>query len=138
MAKTLDDKQSFIKLRAKGYSFDKISKEIGVSKPVLIEWLKDEETSIAIDNIRSMELHDLQEQYKMTKKHRIESMSLIYQKAKDELSKRDLTNLSTDKLITLSIKLADALKAEEQSYTYSYKQEGFAIKDSSELKTQTL
>ncbi|MGA3015003.1 MAG: hypothetical protein ABSD71_13325, partial [Bacteroidales bacterium] len=33
-----DKQEKFIELRAKGYSFDRIVKEIEVSKPTLIKW----------------------------------------------------------------------------------------------------
>ena len=36
--KNHDNKEKFIELRALGLSFDKISLEIGVSKPTLIKW----------------------------------------------------------------------------------------------------
>ena len=45
MSKTLDERQQFIELRAKGYSFQKISDELNISKPTLIEWSKDSNTN---------------------------------------------------------------------------------------------
>lgn len=56
MSKTLDEKQQFIELRAKGYSFQKISDELRISKPTLIEWAKDMATSRDIRNYRTMRL----------------------------------------------------------------------------------
>ncbi len=32
------EKEKFIQLRAKGLSFDKISKELNISKPPLLKW----------------------------------------------------------------------------------------------------
>ena len=40
-------KEKFIQLRAKGLSFDKISKEINTSKPTLLKWSEELEGEIA-------------------------------------------------------------------------------------------
>ena len=40
-------KEQFIDLRAKGYSFDKIAKELGKAKQTLIDWSKDLQEEIA-------------------------------------------------------------------------------------------
>ena len=47
MTKNLRDKQDFIHLRAQGLSFEKISVEIGVSKPTLIKWNQEFSEEIA-------------------------------------------------------------------------------------------
>jgi len=41
MAKDAATKQRFIELRAQGMSYDRIAKEINVSKPTLISWTKE-------------------------------------------------------------------------------------------------
>ena len=38
MAKTTEEIEKFIELRAQGFSFDKIAEEIGTSKPTLLKW----------------------------------------------------------------------------------------------------
>ena len=50
MAKTLEDKYAFIELRAKNFSFDKITEALDISKPTLIKWVKEEDTMLAIGN----------------------------------------------------------------------------------------
>ena len=40
MAKTNKDRTNFIELRAQGFSFEKISKELNISKPTLMKWEK--------------------------------------------------------------------------------------------------
>ena len=113
MSKTLDEKQQFIELRAKGYSYQKIADDIGVSKPTLIEWSKEEQTSKDIHNQRTLYLDELQEKYAMTKRHRIAVFGEVLSRAKAELDKRDLSEMSTDKLITMVIKLSDTLRQDE-------------------------
>jgi transposase-like protein len=38
---TIETKRRFIELRAKGYSFDKIAKELGKAKQTLLDWSRD-------------------------------------------------------------------------------------------------
>lgn len=113
MSKTLDDKQQFIELRAKGYSYQKIADELGVSKPTLMDWSKDDQTSKDIHNQRTLLIDELQEKYAMTKRHRIAVFGEVLNRAKEELDKRDLSEMSTDKLITMIIKLSDTLRQDE-------------------------
>jgi transcriptional regulator with XRE-family HTH domain len=113
MSKTLDDKQQFIELRAKGYSFSRISEELGISKPTLIDWSRDDDVSSSICNLRALLIDELQEKYTITKKHRIIAFGEFLNRAKSELEKRDLSEISTDKLIPLIIKLSETLKQDE-------------------------
>ena len=43
---TTDKKHTFIERRAQGYSFDKIAKELKISKVALLEWAKEFEDEI--------------------------------------------------------------------------------------------
>ncbi len=113
MSKTLDERQQFIELRAKGYSFQKISDELEISKPTLMEWSKDYNTNRDIQNQRTLVVDDLQERYAITRRHRIVVFGEFLQKAKDELNSRDMSDIPTDRLITMVIKLSDTLKADE-------------------------
>lgn len=113
MSKTLDERQQFIELRAKGYSFQRISDELDISKPTLIEWSKDDTTNRDIQNQRTLLVDDLQERYAITRRHRIELFGQCLQKAKDELSSRDMSDIPTERLVTMVIKLSDTLKADE-------------------------
>jgi transposase-like protein len=45
--KDINLKEKFIQLRAKGFSFDKIAKEISTSKPTLLKWSEEFEGEIA-------------------------------------------------------------------------------------------
>lgn len=113
MSKTLDERQQFIELRAKGYSFQKISDELEISKPTLMEWSKDTNINRDIQNQRTLVVDDLQERYAITRRHRITLFGEFLQKAKDELNNRDMSDVPTDRLITMVIKLSDTLKADE-------------------------
>ena len=113
MSKTLDERQQFIELRAKGYSFQKISDELDISKPTLIEWSKDSNTNRDIQNQRTLAVDVLQMRYAITRRHRIALFGEFLEKAKQELNQRDMTDIPTDRLITMVIELSDTLKADE-------------------------
>lgn len=113
MSKTLDERQQFIELRAKGYSFQRISDELDISKPTLVEQSKDIVTNRDIQNQRTLIVDELQERYAVTRRHRIKVFGQFLQKAKDELNGRDMSDISTDRLITMVIKFSDTLKADE-------------------------
>lgn len=95
----------FIELRAKGLSFSAIEKEIGVSKKTLIE--KSKELSIDILNLRKIELEAIQEQAFLLKKQRIENFGKMMNQLRNELEKRDISEIPTDKLIELYLKIYD-------------------------------
>ncbi len=113
MSKTLDERQRFIELRAKGYSFQKISDELDISKPTLMEWSKDTNINRDIQNQRTLVVDDLQERYAITRRHRITLFGEFLEKAKLELNNRDMSDIPTDRLITMVIKLSETLKADE-------------------------
>jgi len=99
-----------IELRAKGYSFSKIAETLNVSKPTLIEWskkLKDE-----IHNLKSIELDALYEKYMLQKSYQVERFAILIQKMFLEVEKRDLSTISTEKLIPMYISLMEKLNHE--------------------------
>lgn len=63
--KDLQNKESFIQLRAQGLSFDKISTQMGISKPTLIKW--SQEFSKEVANLVYFNSEKLIEQYKLLK-----------------------------------------------------------------------
>jgi transcriptional regulator with XRE-family HTH domain len=113
MSKTIEDKQKFIELRAKGYSYAKIAEQINVSKPTLIQWSQEDATFRNINNLRALHLDELQEKYAISKQHRIEVFSELLEKVKAELATRDLSELSTIRLVSLNIRLLDAVRRDD-------------------------
>jgi len=110
MAKTNKDKEKFIELRAQGLSFDKISKQINISKPSLMRWEKEYESQI--DELKFIELESLIEQYAMSKKQRIEKLGEYLKKIKDEIDKRNLDDIPTAKLFELHFSIFEKFKDE--------------------------
>lgn len=114
MTLNLDQKQTFIELRAKDYSFAKISEQIGVSKPTLIKWAQDDQTAREINNLNALFIDEIQEKQSISKQHRLTIFGQFLHRANEELATRDLSEVSTDKLVALIIKTTDAIKADEQ------------------------
>lgn len=108
--KDTETRGRFIELRAQGLSFDKISKELHVSKQSLIEWSKG--LGEEIRNLKAIELEALQEKYYLTKEKRIELFGEQLQAIKEELGRRNLSDVPTDKLIELFLKFHRTLKEE--------------------------
>lgn len=104
----LEIKQRFIELRAKGYSFDKIAKELGKAKQTLLDWSKDLELEIA--QAKALELETLYESYSLYKEARLKTLGEILLKLKSEIDQRNLTDLPTDKLLDLFLKYEGVVK----------------------------
>lgn len=105
---TLEVKQKFIELRAKGWSFDKIAKDLGKAKQTLLDWSKDLDLEIA--NCKALELDLLYESYYLYKEDRLKMFGELIVRIKKELSTRSLEDVPTDKLLDLLLKYESQIK----------------------------
>ena len=96
---SLDIKERFIELRAKGWSFDKIAKELGKAKQTLIDWSKELQDEIA--NVKALELEALYEKFYLLKESKITNYGTILQKITTELKQRDFSKVNTGQLLEL-------------------------------------
>lgn len=103
-------KEKFIDLRAQGYSYDKIAKELNKAKQTLIEWNKELQGVIA--ERRAYELENLYEAYKITKEGRLRSLGETINKLREEIARRDLSEVPTEKLLDLLLKYSSQIKDE--------------------------
>jgi len=117
----IDTKQRFIDLRARGWSFDKIAKELGKAKQTLIDWSKELQDEIA--NLKAMQLETLYESYYLLKENRLQTFGAMLIKIKEEALKRDLSDVPTDKLLDLLLKYENQVKDEVIEPTYKSSQE---------------
>ena len=99
---SLDVKERFIELRAKGYSFDKISKELGKAKQTLIDWSRELQEEIA--SRKALELESLYDQFSLLKEHRLRHLGQTLQRLQTEITSRDLSDVPTEKLLDLQLK----------------------------------
>lgn len=110
-------KEKFIELRAVGHSYVKISEMIGVSKQTLINWSREFQSEI--ENLRNIETEALQQQFYLAKQSRIELLGTVLEKVKGEIAKRDFRDVTSDRLIELSMKLCKCLDQEREDTTFS-------------------
>ena len=106
----LELKSQFVELRAKGWSYVKISGRLKVSKNTLTSWGAELEGEIA--SLKAMELEALYERSYMSKEARIRLLGSQLKEIQDELKKRGLEDVSTEKLLDMELKLYQALQAE--------------------------
>ncbi len=105
-----EQKSRFILLRAKGHSYTRIAKELGVSKGTLVNWNTELEEEIALG--RCVELEALQEEFFLLKEGRIRLLGEQVKAIHAEIGKRDLTKVKTDKLLELQLRYFGELKGE--------------------------
>jgi transcriptional regulator len=106
----LETKQQFIELRAKGYSFDKIARELGKAKQTLVDWSKELQEEIA--SRKAIELEALYESYHLLKENRLQTFGAMLTKIKEEVERRDLSDVPTDKLLDLMLKYNSQVRDE--------------------------
>jgi len=118
---TTELKERFIELRAKGWSFDKIAKETGKAKQTLIDWSK--ELQDEIGNRKALELEFLYESYYLMKENRLQTFGVMITKIKEEVERRDLSDVPTDKLLELLLKYNSQVKEDIIEPIYKSSQE---------------
>jgi len=121
MSYNIQDKERFIELRAKGWSFDKIAKETGKAKQTLIDWSK--ELQDEIGNRKALELEALYESYYLMRENRLQTFGAMLTKIKEEVERRDLSDVPTDKLLDLLLKYNSQVKEEIVEPIYKSSQE---------------
>ncbi len=117
--KDTDTKKRFIELRAKGLSYDKISGELGVSKPTLIKWCA--ELSKEVSEAKILELDALLEQFELAKAQRVKAFAKLLKKVNEELVQRDFSKVRTEKLLEMALALDKKLVEEIQSISCDFK-----------------
>jgi hypothetical protein len=105
-----EQKSRFIHLRAKGNSYARIAKDLGVSKGTLVNWSAEQETEIA--QARNVELEALQEEFFLLKEGRIRLLGEQITAIQAEIGKRDLAKVKIDKLMELQLRYFGELKGE--------------------------
>ena len=103
-------KAKFVLLRAKGLSYVKIAKELKVSKSTLTNWNQELHTEIA--QAKAMELEALQEEYFILKEGRIRLLGGQLKTIQEAISGRDLSKVSTERLMDLQLRYFGELKTE--------------------------
>jgi transposase len=114
--KSTEKKEAFVQMRAEGMSYHDIAKTLAVCKQTLIDWNKD--LCENIQNLKAIRLDALYEQYALTKEARIKVLGEVLERIKSEISKRDLSDVSTERLFDLFLKMHDAHGKERESLNF--------------------
>jgi transposase-like protein len=101
----------FVELRAKGWSFSRIAAELDVHKNTLLAWSRKHQHRIR--NLRALEIESLSERFKISRETCLEALAEDVRRIREELSRRDLKDIPTARLVTL----AAALRAETNCLT---------------------
>ncbi len=92
--------QRFIELRSQGWPFARLSAELNVSRPTLIKWSRKHQ--FQIQNLRAIELEAVAEKWLCSVSERLNHLGQQLQKVEAELAGRDIKELSTPQLHSLS------------------------------------
>lgn len=106
----VEEKNRFIDLRARGYSYSKIAEELRVSKATLTLWDKDLKEEIK--KLRALQLDELYTKYSMLKEARITKLGDTLERVEQELGRRNLSAVSTDKLLDYKMRFMKELREE--------------------------
>ena len=96
----------FIRLRAEGVSFDKISEKIEVSKPTLLKWSVDYSEDITREKFYYIQ--EMLSEYNLHRKQRIEKLLKLLDKVNTAFENKDLEN---ENLLTL-LKMKSELESD--------------------------
>ena len=94
-----DKKARFIELRARGASFQDIADILGCGKSTLVGWNKELADEIA--ERRAMTKNDILYNYQVARDNRLRYFSELYRKLKNEIKRRELRDVPTDKLYAM-------------------------------------
>lgn len=98
----------FLELRAQGKSFRAIESEIGTNRGTLAKWQR--EYKEELKNLKAIELDAMREKYLLTTQAQLELLGAQFMRLKEELEKRDLSEIPTTKLFDLVLKYSTKLK----------------------------
>lgn len=114
--KDTETRNKFVELRAQGWSYDRIAKELKVAKSALIEWSR--LYASQIHNLRVVETEAIMEKYLASKEDRLRALGLQLEKIGKELAGRDLSTVSTARLIELDARLRREMEEEFQALRF--------------------
>jgi len=100
--------KDFLLLRADGVSFDKIAKEIKISKPTLIQWSK--KFADEINDLQFESLIAIKEEYSFSKKAKYKQLLEHLNKIDDGITNADLSETSIKDLMHVRNDIATQLQ----------------------------
>ena len=98
--KDQESQSRFIFMRSQGKTFAHIAEQLSVSRGTLVNWSR--KFRFEIQNLRAVELEDLQAKLLSTREIRARALSEELQRVEQELKKRDLADVPTARLYSLA------------------------------------
>lgn len=108
--KTLELQREFIRRRANRESYRRISDALGISKSTCSKWEARFQQEIIVQ--RHDMLDELYQDYGMVKQARIERLGQTMRKIDDALDAVDFSKIPADRLLSLKLKYAEAMRNE--------------------------
>lgn len=100
--------QRFIELRSTGWTFARLTSELGVSKPTLIAWSR--KHRFQIQNLKAIEMEALSQKWLASVTDRVNQLGTQLHEVDALLKQRDLSQLTTPQLLTLSRQLREQIE----------------------------
>lgn len=110
MSVTQQIKLRVIELRAEGLSYAKIAKEANIAKQTAVDIIRDNIDEV--ETLQAVEMDALIDAERVNLRGRIEQLSALHSRLRQEIEQRDLSDVPTEKLISLFIKTSETLKGE--------------------------
>jgi hypothetical protein len=101
--KDQETQQRFIQLRVQGWTYERITKELNVSKGTLVSWGR--KFRFEIQNLNAIQMETLREELVSTVESRVRHLGEDLKRVQAELAGRDLSQVSTGKLFNLEASL---------------------------------
>ena len=131
-----EKKIRFVELRATGQSYDKIAKQLSVSKTTLIEWSR--EYCNEIKNAKALELERIREEYLLGREQRIRIAGAQLGQITEELLKRDLNEVPTHRLFDMQRKLVKEISENTDEMEFTEKISTTGIENLKNLSTEVV
>jgi len=103
-----DQKDKFIELRAAGYSFESIAKQLDISKPTLLKMAREFRSDI--ERLKFINLESLADRYKVLRADRLQALGGIAEKVDTAIEAADFSKLSPERLVELKLKLTEKMR----------------------------
>jgi hypothetical protein len=112
MSNTKKDKQleAFVNFRLQGLSYDECSEKLDVHRSTLIDWAKELNLNEKMKKVQFLKIEALVKLNQLTNEYRLKKQIEFLKKCYDEIEKRDLTELPTDKLYNLITNITEQIK----------------------------
>ena len=112
----------FIILRTQGWSFNRITVELSISKPTLIKWSR--QFQFEIRNLRATETEALAERVFGQRHQRWEALAAQLKKIEEEIVKRDLEEIPASRLHGIAAQLRAEINRETGPVAIDFSETG--------------